>query len=400
MPSLDDEKNTYRRLGWTWLASQEPNLPYAYPGQPTKAYIVSNPDVHGDTEGDDLWSYLAAYQRTGQPGYLARAQAWARYFKDDYRQCVGDKYHTYCYDQTLWLADGSGTGGYGYDHMYGWGLLVWYQGSQDVAYLNAALALAGDVETYYGNKKFVPGYPMSYAGNRGIGRHLLLITKLAAITQDVRWSTLRDKLITLILGSGDWDAKYGAYWLGQPATDAYLSAGAYAAGARIISPWMLGILTEGMAEAYKATGNTALKDRIVAMARFAQQYALDPTSHYAGYVLGVNIGTGARLSSNTWPGVATNPPSWNPAFTIALTNLFVLGYQYTGDTALLDMAKMVFDCGTHGAYGTTTACVTPSTTVHHFIDTQFETSTGSFYLGDNKGELFYTHRLFENGGQP
>ena len=66
----------------------------------TVSYTVSNPNLHGDTEGDDLWSYLMMYRRTNQEGYLKRAQAWARYFKEDYRQCKGKSDYTYCADRS------------------------------------------------------------------------------------------------------------------------------------------------------------------------------------------------------------------------------------------------------------------------------------------------------------
>ena len=145
MPSLADEKATYTRFGWTWTKAQEPAWPVPYPGQPTRTYTVKDPDIHGDTEGDDLWTYLTMYQRTGQPGYLVRAQAWARYFKDDYRQCVGGQYYNYCFDARNYV----------YDHLYGWGLLAWFQHLDDQhdptarSYLEAAEALGSDLEVYY-----------------------------------------------------------------------------------------------------------------------------------------------------------------------------------------------------------------------------------------------------------
>ena len=38
--------------------------------------------------------------------------------------------------------------------------------------------------------------------------------------------------------------------------------------------------------------------------------------------------------------------------------------------------------------------------VYHYVDTRFDTSTGSQYLYNNKGELQYTYLIFENGGVP
>ena len=39
------------------------------------------------------------YERTGQQGYLDRATAWRRYFVEDYRNCVGSEYASFCYDR-------------------------------------------------------------------------------------------------------------------------------------------------------------------------------------------------------------------------------------------------------------------------------------------------------------
>src|SRR5688572_19927237 len=74
LPSLDDERATYERWGLGWAPEAEPNVP----AEPT--FAVTDPDIHGDTEADDLWTYLAMHERTGEPGYLDRANAWRRYF--------------------------------------------------------------------------------------------------------------------------------------------------------------------------------------------------------------------------------------------------------------------------------------------------------------------------------
>jgi len=36
-------------------------------------FSVIDPDIHHDSEGDDLWTYLMMYRRTGLPFYLNRA---------------------------------------------------------------------------------------------------------------------------------------------------------------------------------------------------------------------------------------------------------------------------------------------------------------------------------------
>ena len=65
------------------------------------------------------------YIRTGEPGYLDRAEAWARYFKEDYRNCVGGDGYSYCYDYNA----------FGACHQWGWGLIAWYEYMNDTAAL-------------------------------------------------------------------------------------------------------------------------------------------------------------------------------------------------------------------------------------------------------------------------
>ena len=110
MPSPEDEKHTYQSWGWNWTSNKEP----AAVTEPIANYVVNNPDIHGDTEGDDLWTYLMMYRRTGNSVYLNRATAWANYFKNGYRSCIGTSYETYCYDRDA----------FGLDHLYRWGLLA------------------------------------------------------------------------------------------------------------------------------------------------------------------------------------------------------------------------------------------------------------------------------------
>src|SRR5688500_1923798 len=54
MPTVDDERAAYPNWGWTWTASKEP----AAVTEPISNYFVRGLDVHNETEGDDLWTYL------------------------------------------------------------------------------------------------------------------------------------------------------------------------------------------------------------------------------------------------------------------------------------------------------------------------------------------------------
>ena len=395
MPSLQDERDFYTKMGWTWTKAQEPAWPVPYPGQPTRVYGVKDPDIHGDTEGDDLWTYLVQFQRTGQPGYLVRAQAWARYFKDDYRQCVGGQYYNYCFDARNYV----------YDHMYGWGLLAWFQhldAQHDPtarSYLEAAEALGSDLEVYYREKKFNPG--SNIAVSRDVGRHLLLLSRLYDVTGQERWKTLVAKIVGLLITTSAWSESYGIYWSTSRTVTNNFPAGAYSAGVRVISPWMMGIIGEGMAAAYRVTGEPELRRRMVKIAQFVAQYGPHPEDGFIGYLFGVHLTTKERIWVETHGLSKTTPPKWTGAYSTAVTNLLVRGYQYSGDVALLDAAKRAFACGTHWGFQRAGQCSATFTTVGHFVDTVMDKSAGQgFYLAFNKGELFYSYLLLTNGGNP
>jgi hypothetical protein len=384
MPSLQDEKDTYQKWGWTWAPGVEPSAVT----EPVVSYAIADPDIHGDTEGDDLWTYLMMYQRTGNPVYLNRANAWARYFKEDYRACVGGSGASFCYDRDS----------FGADHLYGWGLIALYEINGDTAALTEAVQLGVLLESLYAPSSPFGCLPSSgciHYGLRQIGRHLLFATRLAEVTGDARWVVLRDKIIDLVVSSPEWDGARGMYFLGDWSTDQIMSAGAYAAGARIQSPFMLGVFVEGLYDAYRVTRRADLRDRLVAMARFVDQYGLDPVYHYAGSEFGV-------VDGKVWHNYAQSSPVtfWDPVYTTALVNVLVYGYKLTGDSRLLDRARYFFNRGSKGIYGEPVLRNGTETTVHHFVDTVFDTSTMNYFLAYNKGELFYTHALFENGGSP
>lgn len=375
MPSLQDEKDTYTSWGWTWAPSIEPDF------SSDSGYSVSDPDIHGDTEGDDLWAYLWMYNRTGEQGYLDRAQEWARYFKDDYAQCVGGGYSSFCFDRD----------GYGADHVYGWGLIDWYLYTGDQAYLDAAVNIAQEVEALHQPGSdfgcLIDGACMHY-GIRQIGRQLNLITRVAEVTGDQHWVDFRDQIITKIMDSPQWNDTYGMYFYGSWSTDQELGTGSYDSGYRLISPFEIGIFAEGMWQAYRVTGREDLKQRIIAMARFIDQNGLDDQTQYTGYRFGMVNGQKFHNSLG------------DPVYSTDLVNLLVMGYKLTGDQTLLDRAKYFFNRGTKGVYGSTTQRAASDDEVHHFIDTIFDSSSGNFYLGYNKGELQYTYLIFENGGSP
>lgn len=333
MPDLAAEQAAYGRFGWTFDASALPMVP-ADP-----KFAVRDPDIHGDTEGDDLWTSLIQSQRTGQPGYLDRAKGWLRYFRDDYAQCIGGAYSTLCSDRDA----------FGADHLAGSGLISWSVAMSDPVALAAAVNLAGQVELLWSSKTPYGCVPKSGCINYGarlIGRHLLFITRLAEVTADAKWVALRDRMIDVLLTSEMWDEKEGMYFVDEWSTDQSASKGAYAAGLRMTSSFILGVLGEGMDHAYRVTRNPELRRRMVKMAGFVEKYALDPKFEYASSRFGVKNGEGFQ-AYNTGGEVTY----WDPVYTTSLVNTLVRGYLYTCEAHYFDAAKHFFIRGNGGIQG-------------------------------------------------
>jgi hypothetical protein len=101
---------------------------------------------------------------------------------------------------------------------------------------------------------------------------------------------------------------------------------------------------------------------------------------------------------------------WDGSYTVSIVNLLVMGYKFTGDSTFLVgsplpgggpySAQYCFNRGTKNQYGSLTQRECADNVAGHFVDTRFDTSTGSVYLYNNKGELQYTYLIFENGGAP
>lgn len=376
MPDLQAEKDTYTKFGWTWPTSAEPN----FTGDPT--YGVSNPNIHGDTEADDLWTYTMMYERTKQQGYLDRATAWARYFKNDFRNCVGDPTRSFCYDKD----------NYNGDHMWGWGLVSWYQAMGDQAALTEAENLAATLEDMYNATGCLQRDACTGYGVRAAGRHLLIATRVAEVTGKQRWIDLRDKILNIILNSPDWDPVQGMYFRGEWSTDQIITAGSYAAGARIQSSMQLAMLVEAFDHAYRTTGKQELRDRMVAIARFVSQHGIDETYNYTGKTFGL-------VNGKTWHNYSANGPTdyWDPAYTSTMVNILMRGYRYTCETGFKEQAKFYYERGNKGIFGQSTARSAPDGVVDHFVDTVFSSATENFYFKFNKGELQYTYLLFTEG---
>jgi hypothetical protein len=415
MPTVLDERATYILWGWTGY-----DAPAANPAYDSAAgYNVASPDIHGDTEGDDVWSYLQAYNRraSGRNGYLQRAQAWRNYYVNGF--------------------EGSPEQGndesFLFDHFYGWGLQQYGTQFSDAGAAAEALRICTTLHDWWaaggrtGPGKTWPvagSFDIAHYGHRGPARNLHNAVAIADATGDANAIELRDRLIDLWLQSPDWQdlpGGMGMYWVSEEQMGFYnllppngpLS---FAAGDRAVSSFHIGQLAEAFFAAWlspnvSATRKTALRAKILAMATWMRTNGLDPTARYCSNELGIR-GSGGAWWNYSLSGPPTATSFWDGSYTISIVNLLVMGYKFTGDSTFLSgnppaattngpySAQYCFNRGTKNIFGSIVARECADNVVGHYVDTRFDTSTGSQYLYNNKGELQYTYLIFENGGAP
>jgi hypothetical protein len=193
-----------------------------------------------------------------------------------------------------------------------------------------------------------------------------------------------------VLSSAEWDDEYGMYFYGDWSTDEQLGAGAYAAGARIVSSFQIGVLSEAFDHVYRVTGDEEVRRRMVRMAQFVDEHGLDPTYLYTASTFGI-------VDGETWHSYAAQEPVsfWDPVYTTSLVNVLLRGFRYSCDESLRERAQLFFQRGNGGLYGEPTERAVPDGEVHHFVDSVFATASSLFYLDYNKGELQYTYLLFD-----
>lgn len=426
VPTVQDERNTYTLWGWTWdEATANPTYNQAGPDlkPASPSYVIANPDIHGDTECDDVWSYLQAYNRrtAGRDGYLQRAQAWRNYYVNSF--------------------EGSPEQGndesFLFDHFYGWGLQQLGSQFADPGASTEALRICTTLHDWWaaggrnGPGKTWPNpgtFDIAHYGHRGPARNLHTAVVVADATGDAKAIELRDHLIDLWLQSTDWDSTNGMYWVSEEQMGFYnllppngpLS---YAAGDRAVSSFHIGQLAEAFFAAWYSpnvtpTRKNVLRSRIVAMATYMRAHGLDPTYRYCSNELGI------RGSGGSWWNYSLSNPVtfWDGSYTISIVNLLVMGYKFTGDSTFLlgappagslngpYSAQYCFNRGTKSIYSSTTLREGPGgssvpsggneNVAYHFVDSRFDSSSGNYYLYNNKGELQYTYLIFENGGSP
>lgn len=403
--TLDDERKSYQLWGWAWTTNKEPQDPLATgPNKSIPDYTISwrNVIVHGDTESDDLWQHSLMYFRTGQQSYWDRSLAWARFMKWEYTfrtdgfSYAGDSGYeqsgarvtranitipltsadnTYLSETEDGRVDVQEWGGC---HFWGWGLIDYYYLTGDRDALEAAQDLGEISERILGWRT-----PGSYSvgnlgGPRQEARQFLFATRLYEATQLTRWQNLMNHIAQLFIQSPDWDTARGSYlWdtAGHP---------------KAVSTVHFGFTDHAFDRYYKITGNTTVRDRLVAMAYFVKNFGLPLAP----------LGSEARTYTGNIIFDSPNPGDWfhssrnDPAYTITLIDTLVRGYRLTGDLTLLSRAKLHWNLGSKQECCDLTVAPVPDNQVGKFMNNWFLYDGIRKYYSVNKGDLSYAHLLF------
>ena len=432
VPTVQDERNTYTLWGWTWTeATANPVYNQAGPElkPPASSYVITSPDIHGDTEGDDVWANLQAYRRrtSGNTGYLQRAQGWRNYYVSGFENSP----------------EQANDENFLFDHFYGWGLQLYGTLLNDAGAQSEALKICTTLHDWWaaggrtgpGQTWPTPGvFDIAHYGHRGPARNLHTAAVVADATGDAKAVELRDRLIDLWLQSPDWQdmpGGMGMYWVSSDQMGFYNVSPPldFNKGDRAVSSFHIGQLAEAffacwLSPTVTQARKTALRAKIVAMATYMRANGLDPDARYSSDTLGIKGSGGAWWNYSL--GLARpipNSTEWDGSYTVSIVNLLVMGYKFTGDSTFLTgdppagttngpySAKYCFNRGTKNVFGSMTlresgpdGQTAPAggneNVAWHFVDTRFDSSSGNVYLYNNKGELQYTYLIFENGGAP
>jgi len=407
-PSLQDELDFYVAQGWVNWSANSAQFGVT-PGDPIdlnftpyyqktcpgggNPFTIGDPDVHYDSEGPDLWTYLHQYDRYGDAEYQCFADAWADYWINQRQTSTG------------YQAESDINGSWGLDHMWAWDLVTLHEQTPggNSAAITAARAIVADAKAWWvynkgdGTNMPVAGsYSMSGIQPRRAVRLLYAATRLAQATGDVNDIAFRDTVLDLWLQSPGWEemtvtaGAAGMHFLNASETDSRAGANAYASGSRVIIPLHIGLLGDAYYYAHHTITDTAkratIRDQAVKMGRYIQEFGLLSPCNFTG------IWFGHDVNLNPIHGFSCNDASIDPVYTLDLIGILMVAFKWTGDTSFITSAIEHFKAVKFDYDGSTLA---QSNEIHHFMDTEW--LSNQIWLKRNRGELQYVWRLFENG---
>lgn len=393
--SLEDERETYRRLGWKWSAKQEPH----YPPQPDYLVTINRISIHHDSESDDLWGNLMMYLRSGIRGYLDRTRGWANYYKWEMPfRTDGFKYAwdgsgerppvarpPIEIDLSPWdrsylqeaMAGKVDTHTWAGDHVWGWGLLDYYALTGDVDALEAASDIGESVETLWlWRAEYNPIY-----GTRNVARNLLLAVRLYDATGDARWKALADHIVELALKTPFWLESWGTY--------AWPRKG----GGHAIGPHHLAEYHHALWHYDARIGNPEVRRRLVKMATFVRDHALHPKWQQSAKTLVLDANGPGTIAYQDWTD--DQVPKVNPYHTVVWVDTLVRGYRLTGDSSFLERALLFWDRGSKALYlKPATFRTAGDKAVGRFANAKFNCCGDHPIFFHLNGDLQFVHLLF------
>ena len=403
IPSLQDETDFYTNvMGWTipGNASSFSDLGAGgYTWTSSGSYGFGN--IHNDTEGDNLWTWYQQYKRYGTVGVGSGSTT-----RDWYEDLLG--YFKNNLLSRLDADDGDGApSGFGFDHMYGQGLAHVYNDTGDSGIPAVLNGLRTRIEGRSQYQSVAGGGTMavSYWLARGVGRWGIIAAYGYQALGGAEWEALRDNMVSAYATAPDWEEggvirNGGGCFFASSDQSGYDGISGYGSGRRYQSTFSLAVAVEAMWRLYIQTGNTTLRDRLIKAARYVEYYAHDPS--WVGPNVGDRFGhngDGSRYHKSGGDSGNANDAASDCSYDISLVNTLVFGYKLTGDTGLLDRAKVHFSRGNRWDPGVPGTLWADSINhVHKYVDTQCDPSRSEFQF--NKGALQYCYQIFENGGNP
>ncbi|HKQ58366.1 MAG TPA: hypothetical protein VJY35_10915 [Candidatus Eisenbacteria bacterium] len=364
--TYQDEKDAYHRWGWVWPVagnpwSQEHNRPRVQDLYPSWSVL----DGSMDPESDDLWQNIVMFSRVQIPFYLDRLRAWGRYAKWEWA------YRTDGFDYAgAWGKYGDGPGATvrqpplqpqltamdqayirndikrgkpGSSHMWNGGLLDLYYLTGDRDALEAALDVAEQCERYLSWR--TPYNGGGVAGNcRFQGRCLLVLTRAWEATGDPRWRAAADHAAELFTSSPNWDPR--GFFYAQIRSMPPAVASRFSINAKLVTPFMMTTVVEGLHRYWLATQNGAVRDQLLRIGAFARDYAADPANGNTGDEMVVDhpqAGAITHLSESQWRNAGTIIPYSAATSSESFINALIVRYRMTGERVSLGRARSLWE---------------------------------------------------------
>jgi len=360
--TYEDEQSAYQAWGWTFPnPSNNGSAAHALP--PTTSYFPSwsNLDSTNGAEADELWQQGVMYARVGLQNYKDRLDAYADYtkwqwaYRSDKFQHVGNSYwdgphataRTPILQPTLTSIDSDyiqhdiKNGKAGPSHLWAGGLIDYYYLTGDQDALLAAVDVAEQCKNYYDWR--TPGTSDAAIGDspRSYARCWMNFIRVWEATNDSQWLDMVTHLRQMFLLSTLYDSR-GFY-----ATSTCSLGASYCSrfpNGKYLAPFQMGNTAQVMYYDWITFGNTSVRQRLIAMASFANTHGFDPTTGATGDYIVVDsptAGAVTHVSYADFRGTGSGVP-FQAASSASFIDTLAIGYRLIGNNPYLLTAKALW----------------------------------------------------------